>query len=56
MKALRYFVDMRPHNFGKSLHCQICKSVLFPFTFEDKSIGNKCKCTKKDLKSRKVYK
>ena len=56
MKTIKYFVDMRPHNLGKSLHCQICNAVVFPLTSDAKKIVHKCKCTKEQLKARKIYK
>ena len=56
MKEIKYFVDMRPYSYGKSLNCQICNTILFPLTFSGKNIGDNCKCTKEELKKRKVYK
>ncbi len=56
MKEIKYFVDMRPYSYGRSLHCQICNAVVFPLTFDGKKIVHECKCTKEELKKRKVYK
>ena len=50
MKEVLYYVDFKKALLGKSIHCQICKAVIFPL-----SLG-KCKCTKEKLKVRKVYK
>ena len=54
-KHITYFVDMRPHTIGKSLHCQICNAVIFPVTWSGKHLSE-CKCTKEELSKRKRYK
>jgi hypothetical protein len=56
MKQINYYVDMKPTFLQKSIHCQICNAIIFPLTFSDKGIQEKCKCTKEELKKRKVYK
>ena len=54
-KHINYFVDMRPHTIGKSLHCQICHAVIFPCTWSGTQL-TKCKCTTKELAKRKRFK
>ena len=55
MREIIYFVDMRPHTFGKSLHCQICHAVIFPVNWSGKQLS-KCNCTRKQLSKRKRFK
>lgn len=52
---INYFLDMRPYNLGKSLHCQICNEMILPVSWSGGKL-TKCKCTKKELSKRKRYK
>ena len=56
MKRINYLIDMRPFLLKKSIHCQICNAIIFPLSFSEEGIQEKCKCTKEQLKKRKIYK